>query len=124
MRTRQEYLDTLRFVQGYKEQYGYKCMGWQSVIDSIEILFDSHIVKVRFRVIEGTHYNHDADLANLAYVIKGPYELIYGYYTSLVPDGFSVWFEHDGTRDIINSYSDLRAKIDRYNDMWSHPNRY
>ena len=98
--------------------------GWKCVLDSYQILFDAKMIKVKYHLIEGEKSNHNFDVSCKGYALKGIFELFHQHYFYIVPEGFDILFEGNGSSIFVSNINQLRNIIDKYGDMYLNPSKY
>ena len=107
-----------------KSSYLESLHGWQAILDSFELLFDSQTLKVKFHLKEGERTSRDSVISCKANAIKGVFELFSEHYYYIVPKGFVILFDGAGVYALVKNQSELRKIIDRYIDMYLNPSKY
>ena len=124
MKSRQEYLQYRDQMMRQDFASPTQMCGWKCYVDSVDILFDSRIVKVRYHIVEGDRSNIDSIIACRAVCTREPLAKVHASWYLLVPDGFSVYFEHNGSCEVYSSRDSLWRACERYWDMFMNPAKY
>ena len=107
-----------------KSDYLESLLGWQAILDSFELLFDSQTLKVKFHLKEGERTSRDSVISCKANAIKCVFELFNEHYFYIVPKGFVILFDGAGVHALIKEKGELTKIIGRYEDMYFNPSNY